>query len=315
MRRLNRREFKYINASTYYINLPINALRDFSLLENTRCLRQILAIWCFLSLLISLTYTHDTTGITSTEKTCKCVIFRLDDVRNGYLEKVQVALMNFFISNNKSVSLGLIMNNIDEDSSLVHKIKEGYKIGIFELGVHGWDHVDYTKLSENEQATSVDRANKKMYSLFGNYSKVFIPPFNLFDNDTSSIVRNAKFRILSSAIYYDKPDIMSSHKREVELNNHELLHMPEMSDFSIYYNNTWVKVPIKFLLSDIDYDINAFGYSVIMIHPHNFATQRNGSLTDVVDYDQIQSLADIVKAIKAKNLNIATLSETAGIDY
>jgi peptidoglycan/xylan/chitin deacetylase (PgdA/CDA1 family) len=242
---------------------------------------------------------------------CNCVIFRLDDVRNGYLDKVQISLMDFFISNNDSVSLGLIMNNIEDGSSLVQKIKEGNNLGLFELGIHGWDHVDYTKLSENEQATSIRKANEKMYALFGNYSKVFIPPFNLFDNDTSSILKNSHFRILSSAIYYDEPYILSLHKHRFELNNPELLHMPEMTDFSIYYNNTWVKVPIKFLLSDVDYDINTYGYSVIMIHPHNFATQINGSLTDVVDNDQIQSLANIVKAIKAKNLSIATLSETS----
>ena len=71
-----------------------------------------------------------------------CVIFRLDDVRNGYLEKVQISLMNFFLSNNDRLSLGLIMNNIEDGSSLVQKIQEGKNLGLFELDIHGWDHVD-----------------------------------------------------------------------------------------------------------------------------------------------------------------------------
>jgi len=218
--------------------------------------------------------------------------------------------MNFFILKNESISLGIIMDQIHDGNNIYQKINEGYKKNLFELGIHGWDHVDYTKLTENEQRLSLLKANEKMYTLFGKYSKIFIPPFNLFNNDTVSAMRIYPLRILSSAIYYDHPDVEASF---IDTDSNRIIHMPEMTDFSIYYNESWVKVPIKFILSDIDYDIRTYGYSIVMVHPHNFAIQVNGSLTDNVDYDQIRSLDSVVSAIKRKNIEIMTLSEAAGI--
>jgi peptidoglycan/xylan/chitin deacetylase (PgdA/CDA1 family) len=204
------------------------------------------------------------------------------------------------------------MNQIHNETGLFQKINEGYRKGLFELAVHGWNHVDYTNLTENEQRLSLLKANQKMHTLFGNYSTVFIPPFNLFNNSTISTMRNFHFNVLSSAVYYDEPDILNSFIHNSESMN-TINHMPEMTDFSIYYNSTWVKVPIKFILADIDFDIKTYGYSVVMVHPHNFAVQVNGSLLDKVDYRQIQSLDSIINAIKQKNIRIMTFNQAAGI--
>lgn len=239
---------------------------------------------------------------------CRCVIFRFDDVRNGYLEEVQIAMMNFFMSNNVSLSLGLVANELST-SELLAKIDEGRKLGLFEIGVHGWDHIDYTNLSEIEQRDSLVKANQKMNIFFGGHADTFIPPFNLFNENTILAMQNAHYKILSSAIYYDEPDILNSSIAKATAGGKSIFHMPEMTDFSIYYNGTWVKVPIKFLLSDVDFDLNRYGYSVIMLHPHNFATQINGTLADILDYNQLQSLSSVINVIKNKNIKIMTFSE------
>jgi len=240
---------------------------------------------------------------------CQCVIFRFDDVRNGYLEKTQIAAMDFFISKNVSASFELIANQISENSELIAKLNQGYKLGLFEIGLHGWNHEDYTALTEEQQGVSLEKANEKLKQFFGKYSELFVPPYNLFDNNTISAMKKSQFRILSSAIYYDEPDVLKSPSRNLLNSNNKLLHMPEMSDFSIYYNGTWVKSPVRFLLSDIDYDIQTYGYSVIMLHPHNFATEVNGTLADILDLNQLQSLNNIIEIIKNKNIPIMTFSE------
>src|SRR5690349_23200155 len=86
-----------------------------------------------------------------TQGPCKCVVFRLDDVNSDFLTKVQINLMDQFISQNQSISLGLIMHRIDPASPVVEKVKEGKQKGLFELDLHGWDHVDYSQLSKEEQ--------------------------------------------------------------------------------------------------------------------------------------------------------------------
>jgi peptidoglycan/xylan/chitin deacetylase (PgdA/CDA1 family) len=252
-----------------------------------------------------------TLALKSANNYCQCVIFRFDDIRNGYLEKIQIAMMDFFISKNVSVSFGLIANQISNNSELLQKLNQGYKIGLFEIGLHGWNHEDYTLLTEEQQRLSFQKANEKIKQFFGKYPEVFIPPYNLFDNNTISAMRNSQFRILSSAIYYDEPDVLKTTWGNILPPNKNLLHMPEMTDFSIYYNGTWVKAPVRFLLSDIDYDIQTYGYSVIMVHPHSFAFEVNGTLTDTLDLNQLQSLNSVIEIIKNKNIPIMKFSDAA----
>ena len=82
---------------------------------------------------------------------CKCVVFRLDDVQGDWIENAQLAPMNLFISKNQSLTLGLIMNPVGNDTKVINKIHEGQEKGLFELALHGWNHVNYTTLSAQEQ--------------------------------------------------------------------------------------------------------------------------------------------------------------------
>ncbi len=78
---------------------------------------------------------------------CNCVVFRLDDVQDNTFRSGQIATMELFLSKNQTLSLGLIMDLIGNDSSVLDKVQEGVSKGLFELAVHGWDHTDYTKLT------------------------------------------------------------------------------------------------------------------------------------------------------------------------
>lgn len=104
---------------------------------------------------------------------CNCVVFRLDDVQDDFVDSAQVAAMNIFIERNQSLFLGIIMNDIGKDLRITGKVGEGSQIGLFEMGIHGWDHIDCTNLSESEQRVSLSMANEKMNSIFGNTSDIF----------------------------------------------------------------------------------------------------------------------------------------------
>src|SRR5437763_15834258 len=149
------------------------------------------------------TYTTEafagTSTITSTTaSTCKCVVFRMDDIQDYWLNSVQVAVMNLFLSKNQSLSLGSIMHIIGNDSQIVDKVKEGFHKGLFELDLHGWDHINYTQLNENQQRDSLSKANAKMERLFGAKSVVSIPPYDVFNNDTIKAMGQLGIKIISS---------------------------------------------------------------------------------------------------------------------
>ncbi len=227
----------------------------FSLLRNVKCCVIMIVFLVSVIGIITVIQVNQVVGEKASFHECRCVVFRLDDIRKGYLESVQLSLLNYFISHNQSVSLGLVMNQLDNQSDLVNTIRNGYSRNLFEAGMN----------------------------------------------------------ILSSAIYYDEPDIIGMYEQGPDSINKKIYHVPEMTDFSIFYNGKWVKAPIKFLLSDIDFDINTYGYSVVMIHPHNFATQINGTLADVLDLNQLKSLNSVINMIKLKNITSLSFSEAVGI--
>jgi peptidoglycan/xylan/chitin deacetylase (PgdA/CDA1 family) len=53
------------------------------------------------------------------------------------------------------------MHNTGNDPSIVNRVSEGYKNGLFELALHGWDQINYTKLDKDEQRISLLNANEK----------------------------------------------------------------------------------------------------------------------------------------------------------
>jgi len=128
----------------------------------------------------------------------------MDDVQDHFIDTAQLVTMNLFILKNQSLTLGLIMNDIGNDSLIRGQVAEGVQKGVFDLGLHGWNHIDYTKLSELQQQDSLKEANDKMQRLYGNTSDIFIPPYGTFNNGTINAMSRLGIRILSAATFSDK---------------------------------------------------------------------------------------------------------------
>jgi peptidoglycan/xylan/chitin deacetylase (PgdA/CDA1 family) len=87
------------------------------------------------------------------------------------------------------------MSNIGYDRRIVGKIGEDIHRGIFEFGLHGWNHDDYTKLSERDQGSTLTMANNKLNRIFGNVSDIFVPPYGYFDDATLGALSNVGIKI------------------------------------------------------------------------------------------------------------------------
>jgi len=181
--------------------------------------------------------------------------------------------MNLFISRSESLSLGLIMNELGKDSKILNKISEGNKKGLFELALHGWDHINYTTLSQLEQKNSLFKANEKMRMLFGKRSDIFIPPYNKFDNATLNSMKDIGIKIESSSIpnenTFDQGNsiLTFSGKKQDNRSSQEVYHIPYTTDFKKFVGNAQIKVPIDEVAKGIWTNIDKFGYSVVIIHP------------------------------------------------
>jgi len=249
----------------------------------------------------------------SAQGPCKCVVFRLDDVNSDFLTKIQVSLMDQFISQNQSISLGLIMHRIVSTSPVVEKIKEGKQKGLFELDLHGWDHVDYSQLSKEEQLGTLQQASDKMNTIFGQRSQVFIPPYNKFNGDTIGVLQSVGVRIFSSDTSADKNPYFVANGLNEGRSDVTLYHLPAMTSFKDDNGNgTWIKVPIQTILNDVDDSVNRYGYAVVLLHPQNFAKMENNVFVDTVDENEIKDLSLLMYQMKSEHLRITTFENVIG---
>jgi peptidoglycan/xylan/chitin deacetylase (PgdA/CDA1 family) len=249
------------------------------------------------------------------DNSCRCVIFRMDDIQDYWIQVGQLTPMDLFMSKNQSLSLGLIMNHIGNDSKVIGKLQEGVQKGLFELDIHGWDHIDYTQLSEAEQKDSLYKANEKMQMLFGNTSDIFIPPLDQFNNSTLKAMNDLGLRILSSQASKEyefnenRSVFISDRKTGDSKKNQTIYHLPAMVFYKVYNETSNTKNPTEKILSDVMKDIAKYGYSVILFHPQDFMKIENGSFTNVVDYKEVEDLSRLIDSILSKNISLTSFSK------
>ena len=246
---------------------------------------------------------------------CNCVIFRMDDIQDYFDNHAQVAVFDLFLKEDKSLSAGVIMNEIGADQTVMDKLTEGRDRGLFELSIHGWDHVDYSKLTEEEQEDTMIMANEKMQKLFDTTVSLFIPPFNTFNDDTIKAMTQAKLRILSSSTTEDKrvSDYFVANGEGRLDDGRVVYHMPDVVGFSVVEGELWIRTPNEEIIKAVDNSVAKYGYAVVLLHPQNFVVVQDGKPTTDVDYDAIDDLARLVKLFAA-NYKILTFEKVVESD-
>src|SRR6476659_5437822 len=251
--------------------------------------------------------TNIASGITAP---CKCVIFRLDDISDGYLDAEQLKIMDIFLSKGEPLTLGLIMHKFGNDSTILDKTSEGYKKGLFELALHGWEHKNYSGMTEQEQKSSLYEANERMQKIFGNKSNIFIPPFDKFNNDTLNAIRELGIKIMSSSLSdqyrYDLGRSMYiSGKNQNGSTGQGIYYLPYTTDFKDFIGRSQIKIPIGVIAKNINATIETYGYAIVLIHPQSFikldeqghfisqdATKAHMNETDIND---LENLIDLLR--------------------
>jgi 3D (Asp-Asp-Asp) domain-containing protein/peptidoglycan/xylan/chitin deacetylase (PgdA/CDA1 family) len=254
---------------------------------------------------------------------CNCVVFRIDDIQDYWIKSGQLAAMDQFISRNQSATLGIIMRDIGNDSEIINKVKQGKDSGLFELAVHGWNHTEYTKLSEQDQKNSLYDANRKMSSLFGNASEIFIPPYNAFDEQTINAMKQvddmkilnaneSSFDELELNGYSDESPTLSA----IPTQSKKIFYLPATISFKDYYGGEYIRNSVQDIFNNVTENINAYGFAVIIIHPQDFMQiDANGNLTDVLDENQIRDLFGLIDLILSRNIHLGSFAEiTAKIE-
>ena len=255
----------------------------------------------------------------SSDYGCQCVVFRIDDIQDYWIEKASIAAMDLFISKNLTLSVGLIIDDIGNDTILTEKIKEGLNRNLFELALHGWDHEDFTTFDLQQQKDLIKKANEKNQILFGNKSQIFTPPYNQFNNNTLKAMDDLNIKILSSSLqsendFNEGKDIFNLKVKMINSGSVSdgIYHLPSTVSFYDYEDDNRTKNSLQDILNKVDDSISKYGYSVISFHPQDFAKlDEEGGFIDVVDIEQIEDLSLLIDTLKLKNISASSFSGIA----
>ena len=240
----------------------------------------------------------------------KHVIFRMDDINNDWAISGQLALLNLFISKRQRLTAGIIMNQMTYYSDIARSLSHGNKEGLFELAIHGWDHIDYTRISKELQKDSLIKANDRMNYLFRIRSDIFIAPYGRFNTSTLEAMNRVGIRILSSITHEErnfnncKSIFVSTQSKGQEA----VFHIPATVYFKYRTQGKWVKVQPKTILSNILLNVLKFGYAVVLFHPQDFMQTNNGCITDILDIEEIEDLSHILDCVMELNMDVTSLS-------
>jgi 3D (Asp-Asp-Asp) domain-containing protein/peptidoglycan/xylan/chitin deacetylase (PgdA/CDA1 family) len=228
--------------------------------------------------------------------------------------------MNLFTSKNQTLSLELITDYLGNDSRITDKVHQGEQKGLFELGLHGWNHVDYSQLSEQEQKETLLNANTKMQKLFGNKSDILITPFDTFNNNTNKAMSQIWLGILSSNynaesnLDQNKSVYIADGKSHNNETKQTVYHLPGTISYKYYQNGKWIKNPLKMILATVDNIMAKYGYVIIVLHTQNFAkVDQNEKSVNVVDLNELKDLSQLINSLISQNIQITPFYKKVGI--
>ncbi len=186
------------------------------------------------------------------------MIFRLDDIEDqGNTDRPNNAIMQHFIDRNHKLSAEIVVNDFGNSGTRVNvfkTVKQGYDSGLFELGIHGWNHVSHSQLTEQQQKDDFARAKNKLISLFNDANlRLFVPPFNEFNSGTIKAMAENKLDIFSTS-YSSERATTNTYKVSNSLETHNSI--IQLSEVTVFDNDAGQYQ--KRRVSHIPFDISLF---------------------------------------------------------
>jgi len=255
---------------------------------------------------------------------CNCVIFRLDDVIDWSLSNINVAIMHYFLVENRPLSVEIIVSNFGDSyphGKIYNKTLEGYKAGLFEIGIHHWARERYNATDYDTQVSLLNQSNDKLQKLFGARSTLFAPPKNEFNADTIRAMANAGITTFSTT-YHEERATTNPYKVSAAYDTGKaLIHLSKVNGTKIYH----VPVGISYLgLTKMGYsgenmtgelvrraeaNIGKYGYSIIALHPTDLAIidPSTGNPVNQVDPAKFQVLMDTIDVLESKGYSFGKI--------
>jgi len=203
--------------------------------------------------------------------TCKCVVFRLDDVQDYFLTEARMKVMNLFEKENASLTIGIIGNFFGNDTRIVSFVKNETKQPQFQFANHGWNHEDFSLLSEAKQSALLGKTNKKLHDLLGVTPKIFLAPLDGINNDTLLAAEENGIKFVSANMTRDPPPYNIG---DAEAKVYRMPTTAATGDLS-RDGKRWIGFNHTKVFGDIQQSLAKYGFAVVTMHPQEYSIRNN----------------------------------------
>ena len=270
---------------------------------------------------------------------CNCVIFRLDDIEdNGNTNNPSTAIMDYFIGQGHKLSAEIVVNrfgNSGINGQVYQAVKQGYEDGLFELGIHGFDHVRHSQLTKDVQSTHFATAKGKLASLMNDPDlRLFVPPFNDFNSDSIRAMAENELDIFSTS-YSSERTTTNIYKTSSSFEtDNSIIQLSEVTVFDesssqnvkrrVYHVPFEVSVlsmiepkgsltgqaVVDAVMSQAASQIADTGFAVIVLHPQDIAPYNSatGHWSNSISDSKFQTIKDIASAVEAQGYGFSHMS-------
>jgi len=236
---------------------------------------------------------------------CNCISFRLDDVQDYWLSDTQIELISLFSEKNIPLTIGVIGSLIGSDEKLVSTIEEHIENEDIEIANHSWNNDALINLDSYNQEQYIQDTNNKILELFGVVPKYFVPPQNLYDQQTIDVLKKNNFTHVVSHI--EENDF--TYVDEELFNN-----IPATTETGILLNDyQWKLHEKEFLKEKIIQSVHQRGYAIVMMHPQEFSLNEKNEY-DIPNQKSISELALLLDELSELDSKMVKISEIEPIE-
>ena len=230
--------------------------------------------------------------------------FRLDDIQDDYLYEAQRAVINVFTTKEEKCTVNIIGGIYFGGSgigSMKQYVLDGINTGYIEAGNHSVDNDPITTAggtgSVEAQQDKINECNETISSSLDGYTAVtFVPPQNIFDNNTLSAMTNLNMTCMSgqSTGVSDNDDPCISDGNDCLILTPK--HVPVgAATYDWWTGNEWQGQSANVVFGEIETQLERTEgiFAAVMLHPQEHS--NNGEGVNEEQIEQLELLIDMVK--------------------
>eukprot|EP00602_Paraphysomonas_sp_CaronLab_P002858 CAMPEP_0185029044 /NCGR_PEP_ID=MMETSP1103-20130426/15118_1 /TAXON_ID=36769 /ORGANISM="Paraphysomonas bandaiensis, Strain Caron Lab Isolate" /LENGTH=301 /DNA_ID=CAMNT_0027563653 /DNA_START=46 /DNA_END=948 /DNA_ORIENTATION=+ len=230
------------------------------------------------------------------------VVIRLDDVLTFWCEEMSKAAIEATISMDVPISMGVIGVDLDKHQSFASYLRKVAENDLVEVLSHSYSHDVYAGSTLEWQENDLNDAQDIIEDVTRQSPVTFIPPTNVYDSNTLKALREHEtIRVMSAQCSWSRTEpgetVVCGDGSDVVAPNitYDGLYMlpagAVLGDTG-YWNNYLLPANASIAADWIEAQIAAQGFSVLMLHPVEFATE---STCTNLDTEKIAALQEVIR--------------------